>query len=120
MVAAPAPPDRSTKAAGGAGNVVTGLCAGRVFHPWPRSLAHGYDGTSVAGCNGSVAASRVTCAVSADLADGLVGEDLVQHFGQHGRIADLASGDLDSPDFQGIRVNPKMHLAPLVQLRGPV
>ena len=50
----------------------------------------------------------------------LVGGDLAQQFGQHGRISDAAAGDLDGPDLQCVGVDAKMHLAPLPGLGRPV
>ena len=70
--------------------------------------------------DGGMAAPRVIRAVGGDLADPLVGGDLVQQFGQHGRISDTAAGDFDSFDLQCVGVDAKMHLAPLSGLGGPV
>ena len=35
----------------------------------------------------------------------LIGRDLVKQFGQHGRAADIAGGDLDGPYFQDVSAN---------------
>lgn len=47
-----------------------------------------------------------------DGGDLLVGRDLVQQLGQHGRIADLAGGELGRPDSQCVLVNADGDLAP--------
>ena len=40
------------------------------------------------------------------------GRDLVEQFGQHGRIADVAGGELGSADFQRLLVDSDVDLAP--------
>ena len=37
---------------------------------------------------------------------------MAQQSRQHGRVADIAGRDLDSPNFQGCLIDPDMHLAP--------
>ena len=117
MGTAPAPPDRAAKAAGGADSCVPGLSAGCVFQPWPRVLARRYDGAGAARRDRGVAGPRVVSTVRTDLADRLVNGDLVQKFGQHRRIPDPAAGHFDGPDFQRVRIDAQMDLAPLARLR---
>jgi len=62
--------------------------------------------------NGIVALSGVVCTVSCDTGDLLIGWDPGQSLGWHRRVADIAAGDLDSPDFKGFLINPEMDLAP--------
>lgn len=64
------------------------------------------------GGNGVVALAGVEGAIGGDAADLLCGRDLVQQFGQHGRIADLTGGELGGPDFQGFLIYPDVDLAP--------
>ena len=49
----------------------------------------------------------------------LVARDLIQQVGPHGRIADPTAGDLDGPDFQCIRIDPEVNLAPVPWLGRP-
>ncbi len=59
-----------------------------------------------------MALARVVGSVGSDAGDLLVGRDLVKQLRQHGRIPDVAAGDLDSPDLKRFLINPKMDLAP--------
>ena len=59
-----------------------------------------------------MALSGVVGAVSSDAGDLLIGRDLVEQLGQHGRIAHVAGCELDSPDFQGFLINSNVDLAP--------
>ena len=54
----------------------------------------------------SVARSpRNTHTIGGDACDLLIGGDLVEKFGQHGRVAYIAGGELGCPDFQCLLVN---------------
>ena len=44
--------------------------------------------------------------------DILIWWDLVEQFGQHGRVADVAAGDLDGPDLQRLLINSDVYLSP--------
>jgi len=79
---------------------VTGVLAGR------------YDRCGTASSYGVVALAGVERAVGGDAGDLVLGRDLVEQFGQHGRIADLTGGELGGTDFQGFLVNPDVDLAP--------
>ena len=50
--------------------------------------------------------------ISGDAGDLLIGGDLVEQFGQHGRIAHIAGGELGRPDLQCFLVNSDVDLAP--------
>jgi hypothetical protein len=50
--------------------------------------------------------------VCGDGANILIGRDLVDKVRQDGRIADVAPGDLDGPNFQRLFVDPDVDLAP--------
>ena len=58
--------------------------------------------------------------IGCDHADELASRDLVQQVGQHGRIADPAAGDLNGPDFQRLRIDPEVDLAPVPWLGRPM
>ena len=64
------------------------------------------DGCCAASGDGVMAFSGVEGAVSGDAADLLLGRNLAQQFGQHGRIADLAGGDLCGLNFRGFSSIP--------------
>ena len=51
-------------------------------------------------------------AVCGDAADLLLWRNLVEQFGQHGSVADVAHGELDGADFQGLLINSDVDLAP--------
>ena len=53
-------------------------------------------------------------------ADLLVGRNLIEQFGQHRRITDVAGGELGGPNFQRFLVDPDVDLAPDAPLRAPV
>ena len=59
----------------------------------------------------------VKCAIGGDAADLLIGWDLVGQHGQHGRIADVAAGELRRADFQCFLINSDVDLAPDAALR---
>lgn len=89
------------------------------FHGWPF-LWGGMTATAPCAADGRVTGVGVIGAIGRDPADGLFGRGLVQRAGHHGRVADPATGDLDRQDFQRIRVDPKMDLAPLSGLGWPM
>ena len=72
------------------------------------------------GCNRVVAFSSVVGPVSRDATDGLVWRDLLEQFLQHGRVADIAGGDLDRRHFQCFFVDPYVYLAPYPAFRAAV
>ena len=90
---------------------------------WIRRSARGpklSHGKGAARRDGSVAATRTIVTVGADFADGLVGGDLVQKFGEHRRIPNPTTGHLDPPYLQRVRIDTQMDLAPLAWLQWPV
>ena len=62
--------------------------------------------------NRVMAFARVVSSVSGSRSDILIWWDLVEQFGQHGRVADIAAGDLDSPDLQRLLINSDVYLSP--------
>ncbi|KAA8603155.1 hypothetical protein AL036_22595, partial [Salipiger aestuarii] len=85
-------------------------CAGGL--PEFGILAGWDDGIGPAVGDGIVTLACIVGAVCGDAADLLIGRDLVEQLRQHGRIADVAAGELDGPDFQCFLVDPEMNLAP--------
>ena len=71
----------------------------------------------MAGMDGVMALAGVEGAIGGDAGDLLIGRDLVQKFRQHGRVADVAGGELDRPDFQRLLVDRAVDLAPDTALR---
>jgi hypothetical protein len=72
--------------------------------------------TALSGVVGAVRCPATVCWQTVrggrDTGDVLIGGDLGQQFGQHGRVADIAAGDLDRPNLQCFLVDPEMNLAP--------
>ena len=59
-----------------------------------------------------MAFAGVEGAVGSDSGDLLAGWDLIEQFWQHGRVADIAGGELGGPDLQCSLVDPDVDLAP--------
>ena len=72
---------------------------------------------SISGGNRLVAFTGVIRPVGGDAADVLIWRNLVQEFGQHGSITDVAAGDLDRPNFQRFLVDAYVYLAPYAAFR---
>ena len=70
--------------------------------------------------DGVMALAGVVGAVSGDAADLLIGRDLVEQLGQHGRVAHVAGGELGRPDLQRLLVDPDVDLAPDAAFRAAV
>jgi hypothetical protein len=66
----------------------------------------------IAGGNCLMAFAGVVGTVCRDRTDLLIGWNLIQKFGQHGGISDIAAGDFDSPNLQSFFVDPEVDLAP--------
>ena len=64
-----------------------------------------------------MALAGVEGTISGDACDLLIGGDLVEPFRQHGRVADIAGGELSRPDFQCLLFDPDVDLAPYTALR---
>jgi len=64
-----------------------------------------------------MALAGVECAISGDAGDLLIGWDVVEQFGQHGRVAHVAGGEFRRPDLQGLLINSDVDLAPDAALR---
>ena len=64
----------------------------------------------MSGSNRLVVITGVVGAIRGDRPNLLIGWHLFEQFGQHGRIADVTVGDLDSPDLQCFRINPEVDL----------
>jgi hypothetical protein len=70
--------------------------------------------------DGSVTGAGIVGAIRGDDAEGLVVSDLPQQVRQDGHIANPAAGDFDGPDFQCLRIDPKVNLAPVPWLGWPM
>ena len=116
VIAAPSFPDRSAEPVACTNNFIPGRDARRIFGPGFRIAAGGDDGAGIACGNGFVTGPCVERAIGADARDGLILWYLLQQFGQHGCIANPASGHFDSPDLQRSGVHTQMNLAPLSPL----
>lgn len=76
-----------------------------------RSCGARYDRSS------AVTLAGIEGAIGCDAADLLIGRNLIEQFGQHRRIADVAGGELGRTDFQRLFVDPYVDLAPDAPLR---
>ena len=112
MIPAPTSPDRSRDALRCLQDFVACDRTGCVRLPRFAVLAGRYDRGSPAGSDGVVAPPRVEGAVGGAAGDLLLRRDLVEQFGQHGRIADLAGGELGGRDLHGFLTDPDADLAP--------
>ena len=54
--------------------------------------------------DGVVALAGIISPIGGDAGNVLIGRDLGQQFGQHGRVTNVAAGDLDRPDLQCLLV----------------
>lgn len=54
----------------------------------------------------------VKSTIGGDAGDLLIRRDLIEQLPQHRRVANVAGRDLSCPDFQCLRVNSDMNLAP--------
>ncbi len=64
-----------------------------------------------------MALAGVEGAVGGDTGDLLVGRDLIERFGQHGRGAEVAGREPGRPDFKRSLVNSDVDLVPDAALR---
>ena len=64
-----------------------------------------------------VTCARVVSSIRCDRSDVLIGRDLTQQPGQHGRITYIAGRDLNRPDLQRFFIDPDVYLAPNAPLR---
>lgn len=78
----------------------------------PRSAPLVHVNMHCRAVDGIVALSGVIGAVCGDTANLLIGRDMAEQFGQHRCIADIASGELDCPNFQCFLVDPEVNLTP--------
>ena len=62
--------------------------------------------------DGVMALTCIVGSVCGDRAYLHVGRDLGEQFGQHGRVTDVAPGDLDGADLQRLFVDADVDLAP--------
>ena len=105
VIAATSSPDCSTEAARCAQGLVAGDCTWGIGLPGLGVLAGRYDRGSATGSDSVMALAGVEGTISGDAGDLLIGRDLVEQFGQDGRVAHVAGGELCRPDFQRRLVN---------------
>ena len=67
-------------------------------------------------CNYVMASARVVGTIGGHGPKVLIWWDLVEQFRQHGRITDVAGGDLYRANLQRFLINPDMYLAPNTSL----
>ena len=112
MVATPLPPDLPAQAFRCAKGLIAGNGARAVGLPELGILAGRYDGIGPAVGDGVATLARIIGPVCGDVADLLIGGYLAEQLRQNGRIADIAAGELDRPDFQCFLIDLEVNLAP--------
>ena len=120
MVFAPPSPDSATEVSRRVDRFVPSDGPGAGGLPRFSILPRRYDGVGMAVGNRFVAFARVVGPIGGYGVDVLFGRDLVQQFGQHWRVTDMASGDFHGSDFQRFCVDPYVYLAPNAPLRATV
>ena len=113
VIAAPSFPDRPAEPVACTNNFIASRNARRISGPCLRIAAGGDDGTGIACGNGFVTGSCVESTIGTDARDGLIAWYLLQQFGQHGRVANPASGHFDSADLQRSEGHTQVDLSPL-------
>lgn len=113
MIAGSALPDCPAKAAATAERVVAHGRSCRVLLPRLAVLARRNDGFRSTRHDGSMTGAGVVGTVGCDDTEGLVVSDLLHQVRQHGFIANATAGDLDTPDFWRISINPEVNLGPV-------
>ena len=98
VIAARSSPDGSPDAFRNAQDVMAGVGSGGVGVPGSCVLMRRNDRRSTSGGDGVMAFTGVEGTVDCEAGDLLVGWDLGQQLGQHGRVTDVAGGELGGPD----------------------
>ena len=75
------------------------IAPGGVGLPGLCVLAGRYDRGGTSGGDGVMALAGVEGTIGGDACDPLIGGDSFEQFGQHGRVADIAGGELRRPNF---------------------
>ena len=99
VIPAPSSPYGATQVSRCVDRFVSGDGSCTSWLPRLGVLARRNDSIGIPGSNGVMAFARVIGAVGSDRTNVLIGRDLIEQFGQHGRVTDVADGDLDSSDF---------------------
>lgn len=113
MVAAPFLPDCSAQPAGGTQNLVPDMRPQSIFLPWLGVLPGGNHRCGLAHGNRFMAAFGVIGPISTHRSNPFRRSYLAQRLGQHRRIPHRVGGHFNRPDFQRLRIDPQVHLAPL-------
>ena len=112
VIATPSSPQRAAEVFASPQRFVARHGAGSDRLPRLRILARWDDSMGATIGDRIMAFSGVAGAVGGDTADLLLRRDLTEKIGQHRRIADMAPGDLDGPNFQRLFVDPEVDLTP--------
>ena len=133
VVSAPASPQGTAQISLYIDRIVTSNCSGARWFPglciftrvwgvleliqWINSAPDGRSPggdhrIGVSGGNRLVAFALVIRPVCGDAADVLIRRDLVQEFGQHGSITNVAAGDFDRPHFKRYLIDTNVYLTP--------
>jgi hypothetical protein len=120
VITAPFLPDFPAKSARGRQDSVTGFGTGTLVLPWLGVLASGDYRLRPTFCNRFVTGFGVVGTIVADARHGHFSRNLVEQAREYRCIASGGVGHFNGPDFQRGRVNPKVDLAPLATIVGPV
>lgn len=120
VVTAPSSPDGSTYTLRCPQDFVARDSPGGVRFPRFGVLAGRDDRGGPTGGDGVVTPAGVEGTIGSDAGDLLFGWDLIEQFGQHRRIPDVACSELGGADFQRFLVNSDVDLAPDAASGAPV
>ena len=112
VVSTPASLQSATQVSLRTDRIVSGTSSGARRFPGLGIRARRDPCMGVSGGNRLVAFTRVIRPICGYAADVLIGRNLVQEFGQHGSVSDVAAGGLDRPNFQSLLIDPNVYLAP--------
>ena len=117
VIAAPSSPDGPAEACGSTQGF--DLCEHPSGNWFPRfgDIAGWVDRLGTTTSDGIVTPSGVEGAIGSDGGDLLVGRDLIEWCRQHGRMAQVAGGELSGSDFERLLVKSDVELAPESVLR---
>src|SRR5471030_2844879 len=118
MVTAPLLPYPTTEASHSMQYVIAGRSTRSMVLPGLTIFAGRNNGVCAASSDGIMAALGVVGAIPTDADDGFVHTNLVEQARQHWRITGRVVRDLNGANFQGRRINAKVHLAPLTAVVG--
>lgn len=112
VVSAPVSPNRAAQIPLRIDRIVEGNCSGARRLPRLCILVWRDHRMGISGCSRLGAFTCVIRPICGTAADVLIRWDLVQEFGQHGSITDVAAGDFGWPNFQRFLIDAYEYLAP--------